>query len=226
MSRRLAPIALVISVGFTSFVATPAQSGTLTPTSISAYVGPFQGQTSHNLTRPDSTTVSATFSSTAGNNGVPLELWAKPYGSTWRKVTTLATDGVGKASRSVSPLYNTTFMWKFLADSTRASSSSNYVTVRVHPKVTLSLADASIRAGQAVVARGYVRPAKPGATATLWRVTPTGWVKLGSNTIRSDGTYAIRKVLWTRTAYSLVVTVPAASGNLKGTSPARSLSVS
>jgi len=219
-------LALALVVLWTVGVSTTASGGTQVSSHINAYVGIFEGQTTHNLTRPESTTITATFSSSAGTDGVPIQLWADTYNTNWHKLpVSLITNNLGKVSLSRAPKNTTRYQFRFAGDSARAPSQSVVLTIGVHTKVTLSLNDASLRIGQTLVARGATYPPKPGMTATLWRVAPVGWTKLKTSTIRSDGTYRITKVFNSSGPRSLVVTVPAGAGNLKGTSPARSVSV-
>lgn len=204
--------------------ATGASTGT-SPTSISGYIGYFASSTSYTITRPASVTISANFQPTSGTSEVSLELWARPWGSSWKLLDSLTSDNTGAAHRLVSPTHNTLYQWRFTGNDQQAPSESQLLTIRVRVKVTLSLNDSSLRVGQTLVARGVTRPIKPGLTATLWRVAPSGTTKLASRTIRSDGSYRITKVFSHRGGSSLMVTVPGATGNLKGTSPLRAVDV-
>jgi len=97
----------------------------------------------------------------------------------------------------------------------------------VKAKVTLTLADSTLSPGQTLVATGRITPAKVDSVATLWRKTSSGPVRLRSITLtESDGTFRITKVLNSRGTYKVYVTVPAAKGNLAGTSPIRTATVS
>jgi hypothetical protein len=218
-------IAICLVALSTTAVSTPASGGVKASSHINAYVGIFEGQTTHNLTRPESTTITATFSSTAGSDFVPIELHADTYNTSPHKIADLTTNNLGKVSWTAAPRHTTKYQFIFREDATRLGSKSVILTVGVHTKVTLRLSDSTLRVGQTVVARGATYPPKPGVTATLWRVAPVGWTRLATRTVRSDGTFRIPKVFRSSGPRSLVVTVPAAAGNLKGTSPARSASV-
>jgi hypothetical protein len=222
MARALAIALLALP---SAVVSTTATGGTKASSHINAYVGIFEGQTRHNLIRFESTVITATFSSSAGTDFVPIELWADTYNTAPHRIATLTTDNLGKVSRTVTPKNTTKYQFRFVEDATRLGSESVLLTVGVHTKVTLGLNDSSLRIGQTMVARGTTYPHKPGVTATLWRVTFPSWTKLATGKVRSDGTYRITKTFRSAAPRSLVVTVPAAAGNLKGTSPARTANV-
>jgi hypothetical protein len=102
---------------------------------------------------------------------------------------------------------------------------STTFTVKVHTKVTSRIVDAILTRGQTLVVRGGTTPAKPGVTATLWRKTSAGPVKLDTATVDTNGTYKLTEVASTRGTWKVYVTVPAATGNLAGESPLRSAGV-
>lgn len=220
---------LAMSLAFCLCVSGPTASatgGTAEPTSVDGYIGFLGHETSHTITRPASTTIAATFHAASGNtDGLPLELWARPYGGSWHPLETLTTDGAGKVSRSVSPVHNTVYEWHFAGNAQQSASQSQLLTVRVRCKVTLSVDDSSPRVGQRVVARGVVRPPKPGVEVTLWRAYFDDRVRVASATIRSDGSYRISHVFRKRGPKYLFVTVPGSTGNLGGTSPTRTVTV-
>lgn len=220
---------LVVSLAVASCVSglsAPANGGTAVTTTIDGYIGFFGHETSYTLTRPASTTISATFHATSGGSeGKPLELWRRPYGGSWQLLDTILTNGTNTVSRTVTPVHNTLYKWHFDGNSQQAASDSVLLTVKVRYKVTLRLDDSSLRVGQRLVARGVVRPIKAGVTATLWRITLGDRVKLATGTIRIDGSYRITYVFRRHGPKYLVVTVPASTGNLKGTSESRPTNV-
>jgi hypothetical protein len=196
------------------------------PVSLKPYFGYFESNTTTTIvTRPDSVIASVTLRSNGvPQDGVLVELWAKPFERPWRKVGSDDTGSSGSARVSHSPTYNTTYMWKFAGNEQLAAGSSSYLTGKVRVSVTLRLEDPSVPAGHAVVARGWVRPIKAGTYATMWRQSTSGSTKLGRGLIRSDGSYRIRYV-GPRGESSVHVTVPAVSGNLGGKSLSRSMSI-
>jgi hypothetical protein len=116
--------------------------------------------------------------------GYTVELMARPYAQAWRKVASGVTDTRGQIHIDRAPRVKTLYRWHFAGSESAAPFDSNIVTIRVATKVTLALADSSIR---------------------------------------SDGTYRIAR---TMTGGALVfVTVPAATGNAKGQSVNRQLTV-
>lgn len=137
------------------------------------------------------------------------------------------TDAYGVARKAVTPARNTTYFWYFFGDSNHSISWTAARPVYVRARISLTLADSTLRPGHPLVATGRVSPAKVGSVATLWRKTSSGRVKLRSITLtKADGTFRITKVLNTRGTYKVYVKVPAAKGNLAGTSPIRTATVS
>lgn len=137
------------------------------------------------------------------------------------------TNSNGVARKTVSPTKNTTYQWYFGGDANYRPATSPLKFVGVRARVSLTLADSTLRPGQTLVATGRISPAKVDSVATLWRKTSTGKVKLNSITLsETDGTFRITKVLSGGGTYKVFVTVPAAKGNLAGTSPIRTATVS
>jgi hypothetical protein len=158
--------------------------------------------------------------------GKVMRLYSQVGSNTATLVATRTTNDSGVVRATVYPKRNTNYTWYFAEAGNYASRFSGARLVSVRAKVTLALADSTLRSGQTLVATGRVSPAKVGSIATLWRKTSTGRVKLRSITLtRTDGTFRITKVLNTRGTYKVYVTVPAASNNLAGTSPIRTATV-
>lgn len=154
--------------------------------------------------------------------GADVDLFAKPAGSdSFSKVDTVTTGDDGRASLKVKPMKNTAYQWRY-----SVSAQSATKTVKVRAKVTLALADSSLRTGQKLVATGKVTPAKGGFKATLWRLTGSGKDKLATTLIAADGDYKLTKSVTKAGTWKVFVTVPAADGNEAGTSPVRKASVS
>jgi hypothetical protein len=177
---------------------------------------------------------STTLSTTLRHNskvlpGRTMFLLAKKYGDAgYTQVGTgVTTNSNGVARKTVSPATNTTYQWYFKGDRNYRPVASPFRSIGVMAKVTLTLFDSTLRPGQTLVATGRISPAKVDKVATLWRKTASGPVKLGSVTLtQTDGTYQITRTLSARGTYKVFVTVPAATGNLKGTSPVRTATVS
>jgi hypothetical protein len=161
--------------------------------------------------------------------GGVVRLFHKPFGAaSYTMLGQATTNANGVASLVAHPKKITSYQWRYDGDTqTYAAGQSPIRAVGVRAKVTLSVADPTLVPGQKLIVTGLVSPAKTGFVATLWRKTATGKVKLASTTmVRADGTYRISKVLTNRGTYKVFVTVPAAKGNLAGTSPIRTATVS
>jgi hypothetical protein len=161
--------------------------------------------------------------------GRSMYLLARPSGSAgYTQVgAAVTTNSNGVARKSVSPARNTTYVWYFKGDKNYRPVQSTGKFIGVKAKVTLTLADSTLSPGQTLVAAGRITPAKVDSVATLWRMTSSGPVRLRSITLtETDGTFRITKVLNSRGTYKVYVTVPAATGNLAGTSPIRTATVS
>lgn len=210
----------------------PATSGSYaaapSPTTAHGWCGYFPGSTSSTVVKGATTRVGGGLrANDEPINGQTLHLWAKPWSKPWRPIATATTGPTGNTSATHVPRFNTTYLWKFPGTPELAASTSNYVTVRVSTTVTMRLSDSSLKPGQTAVAYGRTLPAKPGVTATLWRRFPGYSVKLSSGRIRADGTYRLTKRVSAGAFYwTLYVTVPAASGNARGTSPNRQVKIS
>lgn len=182
------------------------------------------------ITNGSSTTLTTTLRhNTKALPGRTMFLLAKPYGALgYTQVGAgVTTNSNGVARKTVSPARNTTYAWYFKGDRNYRPVSSGARAIGVRAKVTLTLADSTLRVGHALVANGRITPAKVDSVATLWRKTSSGRVKLGSIPLTAtDGTFRITKELNTRGTYKVYVTVPAAKGNRAGTSPIRTATVS
>jgi hypothetical protein len=181
------------------------------------------------ITHGSSTTLSSTLRhNTKVLPGRKMFLLAKPSGAAgYTQVgTAVFTNSNGVARKTVSPAKNTSYQWYFGGDKNYRPVSSGARTVGVRARVTLTLADSTLRPGQTLVATGRITPAKVDSVATLWRKTSSGRVNLASVTLtNTDGTYRITRVLSGGGTYKVYVTVPAAKGNLAGTSPIRTATV-
>jgi hypothetical protein len=139
----------------------------------------------------------------------------------------VTTNSNGVARKTVSPTRNTTYDWYFKGDRNYRPVASQLQPIGVRSRVSLTLTDATLRRGATLVANGRIAPAKVDSVAILWRKTSSGRVELGRVTLtNTDGTYRITRVLSGGGTYKVYVTVPAAKGNLAGTSPIRTATVS
>ena len=156
-----------------------------------------------------------------------VRLEAKKFNATsWSLVGTGITGQQGEPfSLSVKPLVQTSYRWRFVEIDAALGSTSSVITIKVRAKVTAAPVSKVVNLGSAIKIKGKVTPAKGGHTVTLWRKTATGKVKVGSAIIKADGTYLASTKASKVGTWKLLVTIPALSGNLAGTSPVVSVSV-
>ncbi|WP_109505860.1 hypothetical protein [Nocardioides speluncae] len=159
--------------------------------------------------------------------GQRVRLEAKAHGSsTYKFVGEDLSDDSGRVSLKVKPTKQTSYRWRFVEIDSSLGSLSAPDVVRVKTAVSATVADRTLRLGQRLVVAGKTTPAKPGFRATLWRAAPGGPVKVGSALISASGSYRIAATVRKTGKWTVWVTVPAATGNLAGTSPKRTLTVS
>ena len=125
----------------------------------------------------------------------------------------------GSSSVTVAPSTRTLYRWQFAGTWSIDGSVSPTFSVDVDTAVTVDSAPAPA-AAPSVSVTGVTRPAKPGVRATLWRLAGGSRVPVASTAVGHDGGYRF-ELARPRQAGEYVVTVPAASGNLAGESPAR-----
>lgn len=159
--------------------------------------------------------------------GQRVRLEAKAYGSsTYKFVGEDLSDASGRVSLKVKPTKQTYYRWRFVEIDSSLGSLSAPDLVRVRTAVTATVVDRTLRLGQRLVVTGKTTPAKPGYRATLWRASSSGPVKVGSALISASGSYRVAATVRKVGKWTVWVTVPAATGNLAGTSAKRSLTVS
>lgn len=175
------------------------------------------------ITAGEHTVVSGTLTRDgAAFSGAMLSLQRRPWGHAgWSLAGTALTDATGRAALDVHPVTSTDYRWTYAA-----AMPTPAIRIGVRTRLTLALADATLRHGQRLVATGRTTPAKPGVTVTLRRRTATGTVRLASATVTATGSYRIAKALTTPGTYRVFVTIPAATGNLAGSSVVRTAQVS
>jgi hypothetical protein len=122
----------------------------------------------------------------------------------------------GDPTVTVQPEANTVYRWSFAGTWSFDGSVSEPFSVDVATAVTATTE--RVPDSGALVASGSVTPAKPGVSATLWRVAKGDQTIVGEAPIADDGSYRIEVPDAPRTFGRYVVTVPAVSGNLAGTS--------
>lgn len=163
-------------------------------------------------------------------SGVVRDQWARtlPHGLVVLEEQKTGTDrfvpvegaaaslDAGDPTVTVQPEANTVYRWSFAGTWSFDGSVSEPFSVDVATAVTATTE--RVPDSGALVATGSVTPAKPGVSATLWRVVKDVQTVVGEAPIADDGSYRIEVPDAPRTFSRYVVTVPAASGNLAGTS--------
>ncbi|MFN8194043.1 MAG: hypothetical protein U0R80_07115 [Nocardioidaceae bacterium] len=156
-----------------------------------------------------------------------LDLMAVAYGDTSaHRVMAPSTGPDGTVDMADERLKRTDYYLDLPQTATLGRCRSAVVTVRVRTKVSMQVADATIRRHGSIVASGDTTPAKRGTAVSLWRELPSGAVRLAQGTVRRGGTFSLSAKAESTGAWKVFVKVAGASGNLAGTSPTRTVRVS
>lgn len=158
----------------------------------------------------------------------PVDLEVKAYGSsTWVKVGTYQAPETSdwKLAKTVAPLRQTSYRWHYRGSESNLPAYSPAVTIWVKTALSAAIADTTLRRGQNLAVSGRAKPAKPGATVTLWRKTATGSTVLARTRVKADGTYKVVCPVNRIGTWTVYTTIPAASGNLAGRSVNRAAKV-
>ncbi|HET6818302.1 MAG TPA: hypothetical protein VFH66_13835 [Mycobacteriales bacterium] len=165
-----------------------------------------------------------TRSTGAALGGKHVLLMARKSGaSTFTKVADVVTSSTGVATSKQTPKRNTTYKWVFNGTHTLAPSTSANKTVKVARRLMLAIADRTLSATQKLRASGRETPAKVGSLVNLYRHNASGTRKIGSATVRSDGTWSLSRD-FPRGTYSVYATSPADSNYAAGRSPSITVS--
>jgi streptogramin lyase len=177
--------------------------------------------TAGTITATHAVTVSGTLTGDGSpRDGSPVDLFAKTYpATTYTKVASAITDANGAVSEIVKPLKKTSYEWRFAGDDTVSAVTSATKTVQVRTKLSDHFSATKLSHTRPLVVWGTTTPNKSGATIDLQRHTSSGYKNVASTKVKSDGTYLFQKFLAAST-YSLRVMIPAATGNLSGTTSA------
>jgi hypothetical protein len=205
-------------------------SGTFT----ASVTAPTPGQAATSLTMTVSaTTITATHTLTlrtrltrsgAALPNATVALLARPAGATaFKQVTTATTNSSGAASASQRPMHTTAYEWFFAGDKNSAATTSAIKSVSVRTEVTIHVFDPTLGSGQPLVVWGLTRPNKHGMTIRVYRHTSAGNTKLGTATVRRDGTWGFSKRVHSGSA-TVFARIPAGGGNVAGTSSRLSFS--
>ena len=136
----------------------------------------------------------------------------------------VVTDAAGTATWTDSPTFNTDY--QVYAATSLLTHCLATTRVGVHTKVPLALNRTTVGKGGTMIATGTVAPSKYPEKATLWRVLADGSrTRLDRTPLTIKGAYRLTATASQRGTWKLVVTVPAAEGNLAGTSPTKKVSV-
>jgi hypothetical protein len=153
--------------------------------------------------------------------GQKVELWKRQQGSQPVQVGTATTNARGRAAIKVHPTRETRYEWRYPP----ARVTSPTLRLAVATKVTLSIDDNTLRAGDKLVARGAISPIGR-VVVTLWRQTDSGDVFVTREGLAGGGKFVIQKALKDKGTYRLFATVPATSDNAAGRSVTRKVTVS
>lgn len=192
----------------------------------------------HRVLYGDGLTLSGVLRDNAGgslDHGL-LVLEARPFGrETFQPVLgATRTVDAGDPVLTVTPQTRTFYRWRFAGSwSVNGSVSPAWsvdVAIRVLAKTVTAPAPAPAPSADAesdadpgetaplVVITGSAEPARPGAKATLWRVSGPKRTALATATIADDGTFRFEVPTQPRAPWQYVVTVPGAGGLLAGQS--------
>lgn len=163
----------------------------------------------------------------AGVPGAALTLWAQRFDEAApHRVSAVTTGPLGGVALLDSPTRQTTYLVDHAQTTTLGRCRSAAVTVSVKTRVTLDVADTTVRRGGRIEATGATRPRKAGAAVTLWRDLPAGPVRLATGRTSGTGTFRLTAPATSAGRWQVYVTVGAASGNKAGTSRRLLVSVS
>jgi hypothetical protein len=155
--------------------------------------------------------------------GQKVELWRRPYQyPDWIQVGTATTNSKGRASLDVKPTRETSYEWRYPP----AKIKSPTLRLAVATKVTISVEDSTLKAGDIVVVKGVISPVNDYAVPTLWRRTDAGDQKLSRNSMSGTGHFRVEAKLKEKGTYRLFVTIPADRGNATGQSAIKKVTVS
>ncbi|HET7529833.1 MAG TPA: sulfatase-like hydrolase/transferase [Mycobacteriales bacterium] len=121
-------------------------------------------------------------------SGREVDVYYRANGATaWLRGARLTTGASGRVRIDVSPHRNIDYQLRFAGDATAEPVASATQSLAVHPRVTGSLTDATVRPGVDVDLVGKVRPTR---TVTLQRYDDSGWHDVRSKSPTAKGTYA------------------------------------
>jgi len=155
-----------------------------------------------------------------------VDLWAAPLGTD--SITRIGhvdlTKAEPKGSLTVRPRRNTSYQWRYPDQGTYEAAVSNKLPVRVSPRLSLALTDATVRHGHPTSVHGAIKPAL-GQVVTLYRKSTTGRLKLATTTVHADGTWSITFTPGRAGTWTLLATVGPKGGLDGARSPLRTLTV-
>lgn len=123
------------------------------------------------------------------------------------------------------PRVRTEYRWVIPDSQSTEGSTSPVRVVKVRTAVTAALADSTLKRGDMLVVKGRTTPQKARVATTLQRNVNGNWRKLATGRTGTNGTYSFAHEVGSKGTWKVRVLVAAASGNLAGTSPARTARV-
>lgn len=158
-------------------------------------------------------------------SGRPVEVWGGRPGIAWSPVATGTTSGQGRATMSLWPTRHTSYLLSHDQSATRGRCLSGSVQVLVRSKVTMRIADTSIRKGGRIIVTGAVSPARSGLKVSLWRGPDFSQLRVEAARTTADGHYRIAVRATHRGVWRLQTSVPEREDNLAGASVVRHVRV-
>ncbi|WP_126688209.1 hypothetical protein [Nocardioides ferulae] len=144
-------------------------------------------------------------------------LEAKPYAADeFQTVQVMPADAVDPRV-TVEPTARTVYRWRFVDRPLAAGSVSGEVVVEVLPVLTME--QALDEAAGVLRITGSLRPAREGATVTLWRGGTKDRTRVATQQVGPEGGYLFEIPLAEAQDADYFVTVPAGDGTLAGSSP-------
>lgn len=125
----------------------------------------------------------------AGVVGAQVRLEARGADGSWVELAGLTSDGSGAVSAVQTPASTTVYRLRHGDPGTPEESTSEEVTVSVHPALTAALDRVAVRVGRPVAVSGVLAPAGTAARLELQRRSEGSWARVGQATTGPDGAY-------------------------------------